>query len=117
MSVSHPFQKNITVHREKVDNDFLCIKNENWKRANRDLTPFGLQLYLYLASNKDGYNFSLSQADAETQAGIRRTSFHTYINLMIRKSYLVKGRGNCYDFYETPQPVNTEPQEEQVFTF
>lgn len=102
MSTSHPFQKNITVHRESVTKDFLCIKNENWKRANRDLSPYGLQLYIYLASNADGYNFNLSQVDAEKSAGIRRTTFHNYINLMIEKGYLVKNKGNCYDFYEVP---------------
>lgn len=115
MPISHPFQKNITVHREKAVKDFLCIKNEHWIKANKDLSPFGLQLYLYLASNADGYNFNLSQEDAEKNAGIRRTTFHTYINLMIEKGYLVKSKGNCYDFYEVPRgnpPAETEPQDE-----
>lgn len=115
MPTSHPFQKNITVHREKAVKDFLCIKNEHWIKANKDLSPFGLQLYLYLASNADGYNFNLSQEDAEKNAGIRRTTFHTYINLMIEKGYLVKSKGNCYDFYEVPRgnpPAETEPQDE-----
>ena len=74
-----------------------------------------MQLYLYLASNADGYNFNLSQEDAEKSAGIRRTTFHTYINLMIEKGYLVKSKGNCYDFYEVPRgkpPAETEPQDE-----
>ena len=115
--VSHPFQKNITIHREKVENDFLCIKNENWKRANRDLTPFGLQLYLYFASNKDGYNFDLSAEHADRDANIKRTSFHNYINLMIQKGYLVKGKGNCYDFYEVPQPVNDTPADDEGINF
>ena len=114
--VSHPFQKNITIHREKAEKDFLCIKNENWKRANRDLTPYGLQLYLYFASNKDGYNFDLSAEHADKDANIKRTTFHTYINLMIQKGYLVKRRGNCFDFYETPQQVkDTVPDEESAF--
>ena len=124
MAISHPFQKNITVHREKADKDFLCIKNAHWMEANRLLTPYGLQLYLYLASNRDGYNFNLSQEDAEQSAGIHRTTFHKYVNLMIEKGYLVKSKGNCYDFYETPQippdqsqnPAN-ESIDETVFSF
>ena len=114
---SHPFQKNITIHREKADKDFLCIKNENWKRANRDLTPYGLQLYLYFTSNKDGYNFDLSQEHAREDANIQRTTFHTYVNRMIDKGYLVKRKGNCYDFYEVPQKVEpvTEPEQESAF--
>ena len=119
MPISHPFQKNITVHRETVEKDFLCIKNENWKRANRDLTPYGLQLYLYFASNKDGYNFNLSQEDAERDASIRRTTFHNYVNLMIEKGYLVKSKGNCYDFYEVPRGkllTETKPQDENAYS-
>lgn len=115
MPTSHPFQKNITVHREKAVKDFLCIKNENWLRANKELSPYGLQLYLYLASNADGYNFNLSQEEVEKNAGIRRTTFHNYINLMIEKGYLVKSKGNCYDFYEVPRgkpPAETKPQDE-----
>ena len=83
------------------------------------MTPFGLQLYLYFASNKDGYNFNLSQEDAEKDAGIRRTTFHNYINLMIDKGYLVKSKGNCYDFYEVPRgkPLpETKPQDENAFS-
>ncbi len=111
--VSHPYQKNITIHREKAEKDFLCIKNDNWKRANRDLTPYGLQLYLYFASNRDGYNFDLSAEHADKDANIKRTTFHTYINLMIDKGYLVKRKGNCYDFYETPQQVESISAEEE----
>lgn len=105
MAISHPFQKNVTIHREKAQKDFLCIKNDNWMLANRTLTPYGLQLYLYLASNRDGYNFNLSQQAAQEQAGICHTSFHKYINRMIETGYLVKSKGNCYDFYEVPQNV------------
>ena len=103
MPYSHPFQKNITIHREPVKNDFLCINNRNWKAANRVLGPYGLQLYLYLASNKDNYNFYLSQEAAQQDVGICRTTFHNYINKMIEEGYLVQSKGNCYDFYEVPQ--------------
>ena len=93
-----------------ADRDFLCIKNENWQRANHDLTPYGLQLYLYFASNKDNYSFYLSQEAAEKDAGIRRTTFRTYINLMIEKGYLVHNKGGCFDFYETPRLPQERPQ-------
>ena len=117
MATSHPFQKNITIHREKANADFLCIKNEHWKNANKDLSPYGLQLYLYFAANRDGYSFNLSQEAAEKDAGIRKTTFHKYVNEMIEKGYLVPRKGNCYDFYETPQPVQQQPQETEKFVF
>lgn len=56
-----PHQKIIHIHKESVDINFLTISKENWYNANKDLGPYGLALYLYLAGNKDGYNLALSQ--------------------------------------------------------
>lgn len=100
-----PNQRKVTIHREECKKDFLLIKKENWYAANKDLEPYGLQLYLYLAGNKDGFNLELSQEAAENIVGIKKTTFHKYINLMIEKGYLVQRKegSNLYDFYETPQ--------------
>lgn len=102
MPQTFPNQKIIHINREPVTNNFLQIKIENWYNANKDLEPYGLQLYLYLAGNKDGFNLALSQKDAE-DAGIRPTTFHKYVNVLIEKGYLVQRVGNIYDFYETPR--------------
>ena len=69
---------------------------------NKKYEPYALQLYLYLAKNADGYSFALSQKAAEEEAGIKKTSFHKYIDLLIQEGYLVRRSGNTYDFYETP---------------
>lgn len=100
-----PNQRKVIIHREKCERDFLQIKKENWFAANKDLEPYGLQVYLYLAGNRDGFTLELSQEVAEREAGIKKTSFHKYVNLMIEKGYLVqRGDGsNLYDFYERPQ--------------
>ena len=74
-----------------------------WYNANKDLEPYGLQLYLYLAGNKDGFDLALSQKAAEEEAGIRSTTFHKYVNVLIEKGYLVNRQGNIYDFYEVPR--------------
>lgn len=99
-----PNQKIIHIHRAKLkDTQFLQIRKDHWYAANKDLTPYGLQLYLYLAGNKEGYDLALSQVDAE-EAGIAKTTFHKYVKILIEKGYLVpRGEGsNIYDFYETP---------------
>jgi hypothetical protein len=116
-----PNQRMICVHREKCVKDFLQIKKENWYAANADLTPYGLQLYLYLIGNKDGYEFELSQEAALLEAGIKKTTFHKYVNEMIEKGYLVPKRpgSNIYDLYERPVKLQiTEPcsESEQVQT-
>ena len=85
-----PNQRKVVVHREKCERDFLQIKKENWFAANKDLEPYGLQVYLYLAGNRDGFTLELSQEAAEHEAGIKKTSFHKYVNLMIEKGYLVQ---------------------------
>ena len=114
-----PNQRKVIIHREKCERDFLQIKKENWFAANKDLEPYGLQVYLYLAGNRDGFTLELSQEAAEREAGIKKTSFHKYVNLMIEKGYLVqRGDGsNLYDFYERPQEQKkkaTKPSGEQV---
>ena len=100
-----PNQKVVHVNRQKCDKNFLQISKENWYAVNKDLGPYGLQLYLYIAGNRDGFDFALSQEAAERDAGITKTTFHKYVNLMIEKGYLVprKENSNIYDFYEVPK--------------
>lgn len=71
--------------------------------ANKRLTPFGLQLYLYIAANINNYQFALSPAAAEEYAGIKHTSFRKYLRLLEVEGYLVWWHGNVYDFYTTPR--------------
>lgn len=98
-----PNQKIIHVNRESLEGkQFLGISKENWYAANKDLSPYGLVLYLYIAGNADGYNFALSQTAAE-EAGITKTTYHKYLNELIRKGYLIQRTGNVYDFYEVPK--------------
>ena len=105
MPATVPHQKVIHINRQKCDKNFLQISKDNWYAANKDLEPYGLQLYLYIAGNRDGFDFALSQEAAERDAGIKKTSYHKYVNLMIEKGYLVprKENSNVYDFYEVPK--------------
>ena len=100
-----PNQKVVHVNRQKCEKNLLQISKENWYAVNKDLGPYGLQLYLYIAGNRDGFDFALSQEAAEREAGIKKTSYHKYVNLMIEKGYLVprKENSNIYDFYEVPK--------------
>lgn len=106
MPTSHPNQKWIRVHKPRLSNNFLTIANDDWMTANKQLSPYGLQLYLYLAANADGYQFALSPEHAEQSAGIRRTTFYDYLRLMEIKGYLVWRGGNTYDFYTTPRSAD-----------
>lgn len=100
-----PNQKVVHVNRQKCDKNFLQIRKDIWYAANKDLGPYGLQLYLYIAGNRDGFDFALSQEAAERDAGITKTTFHKYVKVLIEKGYLVprKENSNIYDFYEVPK--------------
>lgn len=82
-------------------------------QANKKLTPYGLQLYLYLAANNNEYQFALSPAAAEEYAGIRSTTFHKYLRLLEIEGYLVWRKGNLFDFYTSPRDPKdrTHPDE------
>lgn len=83
--------------------------------VNKKYGPYALQLYLYLAKNANDYEMALSQAAAEEEAGIKKTTFHKYLDLFIREGYLVKRNGNTYDFYEMPRKQKEEETERSSY--
>ena len=108
-------QKSIRIHKPSVSRDFLQIPNADWMAVNKQLGPYGLQLYLYLAANADGYTLSLSPQNAENDAGIRRTTFYDYMRKLEIHGYLVWKHSNVYDFYTTARPADerTHPDKHQ----
>ena len=103
-SITYPNQKKVCIHREIPKTDFLGIKNENWQAAARDLRPYALLLYLYLASNANNYTLALSYAAVRDAIGISRSTYNDQVDNLIFKGYLVHSHGNTYDFFEVPQP-------------
>lgn len=110
MANTYPNQKTIIIHKDYPKSNFLQISNDHWMEINKQFSPYGLQLYLYLAKNADNYQLALSQAAAEVEAGIKRTSFNKYLKMLIDKGFLVWRSGNTYDFYETPH----EPKKKEA---
>ncbi len=106
MPKTYPNQKWIRVHKTTPSNNFLMISNSEWMKANKTLTPYGLQLYLFLAANANGYQFALSPEYAEESVGIKRTTFYAYLRTMEIHGYLVWRGGNTYDFYTSPRAEN-----------
>ena len=110
---TYPNQKSIRIHKPAMNDDFLQIQNADWMAVNKELGPYGLQLYLYLAANADGFSLELSPQAAENAAGITRTTFYKYLRLLEIHGYLVWHHANGYDFYTVPQPehLRTHPDE------
>lgn len=102
--ITYPNQRVININRESAKSDFLGIKNVNWQAAARDLGAHALMLYLYLASNADGFNLALSPAAVRQAIGMPRSTYHDQFVKLIDRGYIVQESGNVYNFYETPQP-------------
>ena len=112
MPVSVPNQKMITVHRERPSRDFLGIQNENWMLASQLLGPYGLQIYLYLAANADGWEMAFSPLALEQSIGLKSSTCRDHLKDLIKFGYLIqkKDGSNCYDFYEYPQTlIHSQP--------
>ena len=101
-----PNQRIIAIHRERATNDFLGIKNSHWQAAARDLGAHALMLYLYFASNANGFMLALSPAAIRQAIGMPASTYRDQFVRLIDKGYLVqRNNSNTYDFYETPQRV------------
>ena len=106
-TVSVPNQKIIRIEKDKYQSRFLQIGDEQWKKAFQSMRPTVFGLYLYLASNKDGYLLELSAAAVEREIGIKKTAYHTALKDLEEKGYLKKEQGNTYAFSPSPKFANT----------
>lgn len=114
--VTYPNQRNIKINRERATVDFLGIKNENWQAASRDLGATALRLYLYLASNANGYTIALSPAAVRRDIGMARSTYHDQFHILVDKGYLVPAAGNTFEFFERPQPRTVSNIKNDVLT-
>lgn len=108
-------QKLIIVNKPKYENNYLQVGNDEWMQAARDLKPNTTLLYFYMASNKDKYNFALSQRAVENAIGISRSTYLKAVNELIEKGYLIEREVKnvhddveykTFDFYTTPQTLS-----------
>lgn len=93
-----PNQRLIAIHRERAASDFLGIKNSHWQAAARDLGAHALMLYLYFASNANGYLLALSPAAIRQTVGMPQSTYRDQFTKLIDRGYLVqRGDSNTYD--------------------
>lgn len=101
---TNPNQNTIVIHREMPKSDFLQIKNENWQNMIKETHDyFAFVLYLYFASNANGYVLALSPKAIENATGLARSTYYKKLQLLIDKGYVeVRGKNELH-FYEVPQ--------------
>lgn len=81
--------------------------------AARILSPGGLKLYLYLASNADGFNLELSPAAIQNELMLKRTTYYDSIKSLENAGYLNLIQGNIYQFTTAPVFENPNREEKQ----
>lgn len=100
-------QKTIIVHRDKVEQNgkrqYLIVYSDRLDQAARTLSSVGLKLYLYLLTNKDGYEKDYSPKHFADVYGVSIESARKAPQNLIDNGYLVIRDGNKLDFYEEPQ--------------
>ena len=109
--MTYPNQLKIKIHKPTYDDKyvdangpFLQIGIEEWQEAFRNIkgNPSAMGMYLYLASNINGYTKHLSKADFEKVCAKGKSSYHRAIDLLKEKGYIYKGQDGSLNFATTP---------------
>lgn len=101
-------QKVITIEKTEADkkHTYLTINKECLMNAIAGLSHNELKIYLYLASNQDGFKMALSSSDISEKLNIHVRNVQTAINALIDKQYIKQQQGNQYIFYDTPMQAD-----------
>lgn len=98
------YQINREFPKAGANRSFLTIYCDNVYNAFQNLSgEAAIKLYIYLASNKDGYNLNFSPKHFATTCGMSEASARAAAKQLVEKGYLVQDANNHYQFYEVPQ--------------
>ena len=97
--VSYPNQKKYIIEKKIEEGDvFFMLKWDEYCQAAKELTPSALNLYMYLAKNKDGYSFYFSSKDFKQTFGVADRTYRNAKTELVRKGYLREEKNNIVRF-------------------
>ena len=96
--IVYPNQKVITVFKDDCKEDFLQVNNTNWQIACANLTYSAFKIYLYIASNKNGYSFALSYETINELIPMNRKTYDKAIKELKNCGYLYQVKGSTWNF-------------------
>ena len=96
--IIHPNQKVIVISKEDCKEDFLQVKNASWQEASNNLTYNAFKIYLYFASNQNGYSFALSYDAINELIPMHRNSHNKAIKELKDCGYLYQIDGRIWSF-------------------
>ena len=108
MGKTVPNQKTIIIHKKKYLKNFLQVGIDEIQEVVSKYNKSTVALYLYLCANADGYNLALSQVALENAYGVSRSRYYEAVKQLEDDGYLVKDKGNTYNFYTSPISAETE---------
>ena len=112
---TYPNQKVIHINKNKYTANFLQVGIDEWQTAFKKFTPSAFAVYLYLASNADGFDLALSQKAIENALGIKKTAYHTAIEALKKEGYIEVLQGNIEVFHTAPVRKCELKTEEAIF--
>ena len=117
--MSYSNQKILRIVKPKYEREFLQVGITEWQNAYKVLTPSAFAIYLYLASNADGFCLELSQKAIEDALGIKKTAYFEAVKQLEGKGYIQPISGNMFYFLsansvKTENSGNTELAGEQL---
>ena len=106
--MSYSNQKILRIVKPKYEREFLQVGITEWQNAYKVLTPSAFAIYLYLASNADGFCLELSQKAIENSLGIKKTAYFEAVKQLESKGYIQPISGNMFYFLLSANSVKTE---------
>lgn len=103
--ISYPNQKYVKVRRKKVEGSkdtYLNIYTSSVISAMKDLSNSAFKVYIYLVSNRDGYEFYLSPAAIHNETGVCIDTVRKALRELEAKEYIKLVETNQYEFKEEP---------------
>lgn len=73
----YPNQRQVTITKNKLQPPFLSLNKDTLFEASKRLDAGGLRLYLYLASNADGFTFCPSPKAIERDYGMKDGQYYS----------------------------------------
>lgn len=106
--ITYPNQRVVCIQKDKCRSNFLQIDIDDWQEASKVLSPTAFKIYLYLASNADGYKLALSPKAIDLALNIKKTAYYSAISQLIETGYLEESHGNTLIFH-TKLPIVDAP--------
>lgn len=94
--------------KDNGNKPFVSVDLDVLNRVMLDLTASEFKLWMYLSSNKNGYEFHYSVTVAESFTGLSRSTLYDQWKHLVAKGYIVENSDDTFLFYQLPQRLKNQ---------